>query len=60
VVAVSSRHSPDQGRPDAYEQALVTVATMVGAVVLARAVDDPRLSAALRKASLKHLNATDT
>ena len=60
MIDLVARHSPDQGRPDAYEQALVTVATMVGAVVLARAVDDPRLSAALRKASLKHLDATDT
>mgnify|MGYP003296323040 CR=1 FL=1 len=35
-----------------------TVATMVGALVLARAVDDPRLSDALRKAALKHLALT--
>ncbi|HWC29482.1 MAG TPA: TetR/AcrR family transcriptional regulator, partial [Dehalococcoidia bacterium] len=39
-------------------QALVTVATMVGALVLARAVDDPRLSDALREAALKHLIPT--
>jgi len=41
-----------------HERALVTVATMVGALVLARAVDDPRLSDALRKAALKHLALT--
>jgi TetR/AcrR family transcriptional regulator, transcriptional repressor for nem operon len=35
--------------------ALVTVATMVGALTLARAVDDPKLSDALREAALKHL-----
>ena len=35
-----------------------TVATMVGALVLARAVDDPRLSDALREAALKHVIST--
>jgi TetR/AcrR family transcriptional regulator, transcriptional repressor for nem operon len=38
----------------------VTVATMVGALVLARAVDDPQLSAALRAASAKHFDPTGT
>ena len=42
----------------AHEHALVTIATMVGAVLLARAVDEPRLSDGLRKAALKHLTAT--
>ena len=32
-----------------------TVATAVGALVLARAVDDPKLSDALRQAALHHL-----
>lgn len=54
------RHSPDQGQPAGYERALMTVATMVGALVLARAVDDPKLSKALRDASLKHLDPTGT
>src|SRR6059036_211908 len=53
-----ARQSPDWGQPGAHERALVTVATMVGALVLARAVDDPRLSDALRKAALKHLALT--
>ena len=39
----------------AHEHALVTVATAVGALLLARAVDDPRLSDAVREAALKHL-----
>lgn len=56
VIDVVARHSPNQGEPHAYEHALVTVATMVGALVLARAVDDPRLSAALREASVKHFD----
>jgi hypothetical protein len=33
---------------------------MVGALLLARAVDDPRLSDALREAALKHLTAADS
>ena len=36
----------------------MTVATMVGALVLARAVDDPKLSEALREAALKYLDPT--
>src|SRR5439155_25736131 len=42
MIDVVARHSPDQGDPGVYEHALVTVATMVGALVLARAVDDPK------------------
>lgn len=60
VIDVVARHSPDRGEPAAYEHALVTVATMVGALVLARAVDDPKLSEDLRKASLKHFDSTGT
>ncbi len=53
-----ARQSPDWGQPGAHERALVTVATLVGALVLARAVDDPKLSDALREAALKHLTPT--
>lgn len=53
-----ARHSPDRGKLEAYERALVTVSTMVGALVLARAVDDPRLSSAVRSAVLKALTST--
>ena len=60
VIELVARHSPDQGTPAVHEQALVTVATMVGALVLARAVDDPKLSKALREASVKHFNASST
>lgn len=37
------------------EQALATVASLVGAIVLARAVDDPELSEAILRATRKHL-----
>jgi TetR/AcrR family transcriptional repressor of nem operon len=49
----------DWGQPGAHEHALVTVATTVGALVLARAVDDLRLSDTLRDAALKHLTRSD-
>jgi len=56
MIDLAARQSPDWGQPRAHERALVIVATMVGALVLARAVDDARLSDALREAALKHLS----
>ena len=58
MIDLVSRQSPDWGQPGAHERALVTVATMVGTLVLARAVDDAKLSNALCKAALKHLDPT--
>lgn len=58
MVDLVARHSPDWGQPAAHERALVTIATMVGALVLARAVDDPKLSDGLREAALKQLLPT--
>src|SRR5438132_11868505 len=55
MIDLVARQSPDWGQPGAHQRALATVATMVGALVLARAVDASRLSDALRKAALKHL-----
>ncbi|WP_341892695.1 TetR/AcrR family transcriptional regulator [Variovorax sp. YR752] len=55
MVDLVARQSPDWGQPGAHEQALVTVATMVGAVVLARAVDETGLSDAICQATLAHL-----
>lgn len=55
MIDVVARQLPDWGQPGSHEQALVTVATMVGALVLARAVDDPKLSNAALEATLKHL-----
>lgn len=59
MIDLVARQLSDWGKPGAHERALVTVSTMVGALVLARAVDDTRLSDALRKAALKHLLSTD-
>jgi len=58
MIDLVARQSPDWGQPAAHERALFTVATMVGALVLARAVDEPKLSDALRAAALKHLIPT--
>ena len=55
MIDLVARQSPDWGQPGAHERSLVTVATMVGALMLARAVDDARLSDALREAALDHL-----
>jgi TetR/AcrR family transcriptional repressor of nem operon len=55
MVDLAARQSHDWGQPAAHERALVTVATMVGALLLARAVDEPALSDSLREAALKHL-----
>jgi len=57
MIDLVARQSPDWGKPGAHERALVAVATMVGALLLARAVDEPGLSDGLRKAALKHLTA---
>jgi TetR/AcrR family transcriptional repressor of nem operon len=57
MIDLVARQLPDWGQPGAHEHALVTVATMVGALTLARAVDDSRLSDALRGAALRHITA---
>ncbi|MGF6755887.1 TetR/AcrR family transcriptional regulator [Paraburkholderia sp. GAS42] len=59
MIDVVARQLPDWGQPGAHEQALMTVATMVGTMVLARAVDDPRLSESFLEAALKKLAPAD-
>jgi TetR/AcrR family transcriptional regulator, transcriptional repressor for nem operon len=56
LIDLVARQMPGWGGPGAHEKALATVATMVGAVLLARAVDDAQLSDAVRAAALKHLS----
>jgi AcrR family transcriptional regulator len=55
MIDLVARQFPDWGQPSAHERALVTVATMVGTLILARAVNDSSLSDALCNASLKSL-----
>jgi TetR/AcrR family transcriptional regulator, transcriptional repressor for nem operon len=59
MIDLVARQSPDWGQPGAHERALVTVSTMIGALLLARAVDDSKLSDAVRAAVLKQLASTD-
>jgi TetR/AcrR family transcriptional regulator, transcriptional repressor for nem operon len=55
MIDLVARQSADWGQPGAHERALVTVATMVGTLLLARVVDEPALSDSLCAATLKHL-----
>ncbi|WP_028205500.1 TetR/AcrR family transcriptional regulator [Paraburkholderia nodosa] len=59
MIDVVARQLPDWGQPGAHEQALLTVATMVGTMVLARAVDDPKLSDSLLEAALNKFAPAD-
>ncbi len=58
MIDLVARQSPDWGKAGAHQRSLVAAATMVGALLLARAVDDPRLSDELRESALKHLTST--
>jgi AcrR family transcriptional regulator len=58
MIDVVARHLPDWGQPGAHERALVIVSAMSGALLLARAVDDPKLSDALLASMLNHLIPT--
>lgn len=59
MVDLIARQSPDWGQAQAHERAMVTLSTMVGSLLLARAVDDPVLSDSLREAALKQLLPAD-
>lgn len=59
MIDLVARHSSDWGQAGAHEHALVAVSTMVGALILARAVDDARLSDTLREAALNHFTQSD-
>jgi TetR/AcrR family transcriptional regulator, transcriptional repressor for nem operon len=58
TIDLVARQLPDWGQPGAHERALVTVAAMVGTLLLARAVDEPALSESMCQAALKHLAPT--
>ena len=57
MIDMVARQFPDWGQPAAHERALVTVSTMVGTLILARAVDDAALSDALCASTLKQLGS---
>lgn len=56
IIALIQSQLP-ASQSDAYEKALVMFSTMVGTLLLARAVDDPELSEAFRQAALKQYDA---
>lgn len=57
IALIKSRLSGRQTNTD--ERALVMLSTMVGTLLLARAVEDPELSEAFRQATLKHYDTKD-
>jgi len=51
LIGFVERQFPEWGKSAAHEKAMGVVASMVGALILARAVDDPQLSKAIRKSA---------
>jgi AcrR family transcriptional regulator len=56
MIDLVARQLPDWGTPGAHEQAMFIVCSMIGTLVMARAVDDPRLSDILREATLRQFS----
>ncbi len=55
MIDLLARQMPDWGQPEAHERAMMLVCGLVGTAVIARAVDDPKLSKTLRQAAMKRL-----
>ncbi|NIA54523.1 TetR/AcrR family transcriptional regulator [Massilia sp. TW-1] len=55
MIDLFARQMPGWGQRETHEQAMMLVCGLIGTAVVARAVDDPKLSEALRAASLKYL-----
>jgi len=51
LIGFVERQFPDWGKSAAHEKAMAITAAMVGALLLARAADDPQLSRSIRKAA---------
>jgi AcrR family transcriptional regulator len=56
-IGLVERQFPDWGKQAAHEKAMAVVATLVGAVTLARAVGDPQISRAVRKSAREAIRA---
>ncbi|KRB92410.1 TetR/AcrR family transcriptional regulator [Duganella sp. Root198D2] len=52
MIDLFARQMPDWGQPQAHEQAMALVCGLIGTTMVARAVDDPKLSQALCAAAL--------
>jgi TetR/AcrR family transcriptional repressor of nem operon len=58
MIGLVERQFPDWGKQAAHEKAMAVVASMVGALMLARAVDDAQLSKEIRKAARELIRST--
>lgn len=59
MIDLFARQMPNWGQPEAHAQAMATVCAMIGATILARAVDEPALSGALCAATLAQFQDTN-
>src|SRR5690349_10047315 len=57
LIGLIERQFPEWGRSTAHDKAMGIAATLVGSVVLARAVDDAQLSRSIRKAARELVRA---
>jgi len=57
-IGLIERQFPEWGKSAARDKAMAIAATLVGSVVLARAVDDPQLSKRIRKAARELIRAS--
>ena len=58
MIDLFARQMPNWGQPEAHAPAMATVCAMIGATILARAVDEPALSDALCAATLAQFQDT--
>lgn len=56
MIDLFARQLPDWGQPQAHERAMALVCALIGTTMVARAVDDPKLSQALCAAALKQFS----
>jgi TetR/AcrR family transcriptional repressor of nem operon len=57
MIDLFARQLPNWGQPEAHAQAMAMVCALIGTTMLARAVDEPKLSEALCAATLKSLQS---
>lgn len=53
MIDLIARQLPDWGKQQAHEQSMAMLCALIGTTMIARAVDDPALSEALRSATMK-------
>ncbi|WP_090188060.1 MULTISPECIES: TetR/AcrR family transcriptional regulator [unclassified Duganella] len=58
MVDLIARQLPGWGQQQAHEQAMAMLCALIGTTMIARAVDDPALSEALRTATMKQFTPT--